>query len=514
MQRGNRLGGIALGILVALFAFAGSAAASSTIYLRPDVDKGTCCGSAVGTSTLWDSINDDLTEADTPTGGNYLTILPTGPRQVDVELDSTAIPSGSTLNATAWIYTANAAPVGLRVSSGPTFLTGTVEFSTPGWHSIPVPLSGAQSQVDRLIFKISVPSGSGAGTVNAAFLRLSISGPSPKVYWGARMDGDVYHNENPLLKDAPWDGETWRLFESHARKPASIIHFGQPVPWEQAFTAEPFEAARKGGSIPLLSMGTGRIPGRSGNPGHETVAEEEENLVSLSEISAGKYDSYIEGWAKSVAEYGHPFFFRWAWEMNGAWFKWGRDARSNPADYVLAWRHIHNIAEAAGASNITWVWCPNVNTLNSPLSAALYPGSAYVDWTCLDGYNQGGSNWRSFGELFGSSYTALLSIAPTKPVMIGETASAEGSFLAGPAEYGKRTWITEALADEVPSTYPQIKAFLWFNWNIVEHEIERTWPIETSDGAQTAFAAGIGSPYYAADAFENLPLLTKIAPLP
>jgi hypothetical protein len=508
------VGGIVLGVLAALLLSGASAAASSTVYLRPDVDKAVGSGAAIGASTLWDSINDDLTEAQVPTAANYLTISPTGVRQAEVQLNSTWVPTGSSLSATAWLYTPNAEPVGLRVLSGPTFLAGPVEFASPGWHSIPVSLSGSQSQVDKLVFKFTVPSSSKLGTISAAFLRLTISSGAAKVYWGARMDAEPYKKEFPSLEDAPWDPETWRLFELHARKPVSIVHFGQPPPWEQPFTSEPFELARESGAISLVSMGTGYIPGKPRNPGHETLKEEEETHVSLDEINAGKYDSYFENWASSVAVYGHPFFLRWDWEMNGTWFKWGRDARSSPESYVLAWRRIHNIAEAAGASNITWVWCPNVDSLNSPLSTALYPGSSFVDWTCLDGYNEGGSNWRSFGEVFGPSYSALLSMAPSKPVMIGETAAAEVPSGAGPAEIGKRTWITEALANEIPASYPQVKAINWFNWNIIEHEVEKTWPIETSDGAQTAFAAAIGSPYYATDNFTNLPLYSRVTALP
>jgi len=262
-----------------------------------------------------------------------------------------------------------------------------------------------------------------------------------------------------------------------------------------------------------MDMGPGCRIGKSCKSG-ESPGEEESNRASLAEINAGIYDSYFKEWAEDVAEYGYPFFFRWAWEMNGTWFKWGRDAAGNPAAYVQAWRRLHSIAVGAGASNITWVWCPNVDSSNSPFNSSLYPGDAYVDWTCMDGYNEGGTGWRSFSEIFGATYTALVSMAPSKPIMIGETASAEGPHFVGPKEFGKQTWITEALAYELPVLYPKIKAINWFNWNIVEGGTERTWPIETSDGAQVAFAAGINSPYYAEDSYGALPPLTKIQPLP
>jgi beta-mannanase len=86
----------------------------------------------------------------------------------------------------------------------------------------------------------------------------------------------------------------------------------------------------------------------------------------------------------------------------------------------------------------------------------LYPGSAYVDWTGLDGYNKGGTNWRSFSSIFDSSYKSLLQLAPTKPIMISQIASEEKGG-------SKAAWITDLLTTQLPR-YPQIKAFSWFNW--------------------------------------------------
>ena len=510
--RSRRVFAMALPALLCFCLLIGAAGADANVaYLRPDVDKAPGSGVPVGATRIWDALNDDLTEAETPSGVDYLNLLATGPRQVELDLSSVFIPSGSSVSASAWIYSADSRPVSLRVLSLAGTLAGPVEFTTPGWHSVAVSLSASQQQLDNVRLKLSVPSGSGGANVYSAFLRLVVSDSLPKVYWGSWIDSEIYGN--PLLGNAPWDPVTWGLFENHARRPVSIVHFGQKPPWEQEFQATPLEDTRAGGSIPLMDMGTGCRIGKVCKGG-ETRAEEEINRVSLSEINAGVYDGYFKKWAEDVASYKFPFFFRWAWEMNGSWFKWGRDAKSSPASYVLAWQRIHNIAKAAGAANITWVWCPNVDSVNSPIASAPYPGDAYVDWTCMDGYNEGGPSWRSFSEAFGPTYNALLAIAPSKPIMIGETASAEGAFLSGPGEFGKRTWITDALAYSIPLLYPKIKAINWFNWNIVEGGTERTWPIETSDGAQVAFAAGVNSPYYAEDSYGALPPLAKIQPLP
>ena len=80
-----------------------------------------------------------------------------------------------------------------------------------------------------------------------------------------------------------------------------------------------------------------------------------------------------------------------------------------------------------------------------------YPGGYYVDWICIDGYNWGTNpvqpdRWKTFGEVFGLTYSTLTQIS-SRPIMIGETASSE---LGG----SKAAWITDTLegraALEVP----------------------------------------------------------------
>ena len=50
-----------------------------------------------------------------------------------------------------------------------------------------------------------------------------------------------------------------------------------------------------------------------------------------------------------AANYEKPLYLRFAHEMNGGWFPWGVGTNGNgPADYVAAWRHIHDIFEQKG----------------------------------------------------------------------------------------------------------------------------------------------------------------------
>jgi beta-mannanase len=230
----------------------------------------------------------------------------------------------------------------------------------------------------------------------------------------------------------------------------------------------------------------------------------------LSDIINGVYDSYITKFAQDAKAWAHPFFLRFDWEMNlQGWYPWVETVNGNSSgQYVTMWRHVHDIFARVGATNVTWVWCPNAEYNGSikPLTS-LYPGNSYVDWTCIDGYNWGTNPWKpnvwqTFSQVVGPTYTNLVgTVAPTKPVMVGETAS---------SEYGgsKASWITDMLATQLPKYFPRIEAFVWFNW-----KDQADWPIETSSSSQSAFSSAIKSSYYASNEFASLGG-TTVQPLP
>jgi hypothetical protein len=311
---------------------------------------------------------------------------------------------------------------------------------------------------------------------------------SSSIYWGAFMDGNDTYGSG--YGDAPWDSNTWNLFESHVGKKVSIVHWGNAKPWDLSFNyfLSMYQKVLGRGDLSLISLNSGSVP--------------------LRDLAAGKYDSSLKTWVAQAKAWGHPFFLRWDWEMNGGWFSWGTTSKNQNAasDYVNAWKHFHNLAVEAGASNITWVWCPNREFSGSTPLEQLYPGDAYVDWTCLDGYNKGGSEWRSFSTIFTTSYNHVLQLAPTKPIMIAETSSEESGG-------SKASWITDALATQVPKYFPGVKAVVWMNWRLYENNRWWPWPVESSASARTAFTSAIASSYYlAGGSLGGLPLLSKIKP--
>lgn len=205
---------------------------------------------------------------------------------------------------------------------------------------------------------------------------------------------------------------------------------------------------------------------------------------ALDRITAGDFDTYIQQWGTALASWGKPVMLRFAHEMNGNWYPWAESANGNQAgDYVAAWRHVHDVVAATGATNVQWVWAPNVPYWGSTPLSGLYPGAAYVDTVGLDGYNWGTaaswSAWTSPSALFGDGLTALRSLAPGKPIMISETASAE----AGGSKANWNTALVSYLAAQ-----PDITAFVWFH-----HNKEVDWRINSSTSSASALAAALAA---------------------
>jgi Glycosyl hydrolase family 26 len=312
------------------------------------------------------------------------------------------------------------------------------------------------------------------------FLRSSSSSATP-IYWGATI-GDQFTGVA-----APWDMRPVQRLESMLGKRFSLIGFSQPFADCTGprcvfigFPLTPLENVRRHGSIPFFSWGSQRTPSSLEQPGFQ-----------LRDVIDGKFDGLIREFAVKTRDWGHPMFLRFNWEMNGDWFPWSEGVNGNkPGEYVLAWRHVHDLFRSVGADNVTWVWCPN-STHREGIRGQ-YPGDAYVDWTCLDGFNWGESNsqgWLSFGGIFRRGYQILREISPDKPTILGEVASTN---LGG----NKAAWISNML-DRIP---PGIRGFLWFN----VHDRGTNWPLEVGPNPARAFREGIRDPRFVTNRYGGL----------
>jgi beta-mannanase len=272
-------------------------------------------------------------------------------------------------------------------------------------------------------------------------------------------------------------------FLSHAGKPVSIHH--KFMAWGSSWNAFPVSTMnniRSSGAIPLLTW----------EPWAYNITDPN---YRLSNIINGNFDAYITAWATAAKNWGHPFFLRFAHEMNGkTWYPWQEGLNGNTTgQYVLAWKHVVNIFRSVGANNVNWVWCPNVSFTGSTPMQGLYPGDDYVDWVALDGYNRATStsNWKTFQVVYTASFAELAVVAPAKNIMIAEIGSSETGG-------NKAAWITDAIGAQVPAN-PKVKALVWFN-HIDVHDFR----IQSSAASASAFSSAIASPYYLSNQFGTI----------
>jgi len=319
--------------------------------------------------------------------------------------------------------------------------------------------------------------------------------PPVPLYWGAQI-GDQLTGEA-----APWDMNALSAFQGLTKKPLSLVSFSAPFAECSGsdctfinFPLTPIESARNYGAIPLFSWSSSSTP-----------EDGPQRPWRLSNIINGSLDPYLRKFAESAKAWGHPFFLRFDWEMNGFWFPWSEGVNSNKkGEFVAAWRHVHDIFTSVGATNASWVWCPNVDFTRKliPLNK-VYPGKKYVDWTCLDGFNWGkradSAGWQTFNQVFHETYKRVLKIAPNKPMLLGEVASNE---IGG----SKPAWIKNMLR-EVPR-YRKIRGLVWFDVK----DRNTHWPLESSKGAANAFAKGIRRSVYRPNEFAGLETGSPISP--
>ncbi len=300
--------------------------------------------------------------------------------------------------------------------------------------------------------------------------------PQPAVA-AAHSSVDVGVTTTPLASNGsrPWTArDLWTVnaFERDIHKHANVVMWY--ADWQHsAPSLTQLRLIERRGSIPEITW----------EPWDSTKAlRAPQPKYALRNIVDGKFDGYIRTWARALAAYGKPVRLRFAQEMNGNWYPWGAGTNGNtPAEFVAAWRHVHDIFAAAGATNVKWVW--------SPVSGAprqYFPGLRYVNRlgvTCLNGgtaaFTEG---WRSFAAICGESIQQLHALAPRLPIDLSEVASAE-------AGGNKAAWIKGMftfLAD-----HPEVKSFIWFDLRK-----QADWPIQSTRAAEQAMMAGVRSARY------------------
>ncbi|GAA0553808.1 hypothetical protein GCM10010172_40480 [Paractinoplanes ferrugineus] len=279
--------------------------------------------------------------------------------------------------------------------------------------------------------------------------------------------------------------------------PASVMWFdswasGKPFPVDQART--------------LWRQGI--MPHYTWEPWNTALGPNDPGQIHLTDIINGTWDSYITARAREFAAVRLPILVRWGHEFNGNWYPWGvANNNTDPALYVGAYRHVHDLARAAGARNVQWVWAFNNGSspdepYNDP--ALAYPGDKYVDWVGIDGYNWGfgpswdpaADHWTTFDATVASAYAKARAIAPRRPVMIGEFASTEDGG-------DKAQWLRDMDRSLRSGNYPDLKLLTYFDVTK-----EEAWSPGSSPAALDAFDTWVHRRYMGGRGAE----LARVAP--
>ena len=225
-------------------------------------------------------------------------------------------------------------------------------------------------------------------------------------------------------------------------------------------------------------------------------------------VNNGSWDEVIRKTAQVMKAFGHEFFMRYCWEMDG-------DRKQGEVKgyekFVAAWRRMHGIFQAEGATNVIWVWTPNAAGFkdkrryshDEPPAPYFYPGDEYVDWIAADGYNWGvskrdqGDRWRHVIEIF-DEFMVFARQHP-KPIMIGEYGAQEqpNDPQAKPhwMKVAHETFMNKPRTAECPwcGAYSDVAAIVYFDVNYGKHG---DWRIMSSEQSMLAYKQAADDPYY------------------
>ncbi|MBO0727779.1 MAG: Ig-like domain repeat protein [Acidimicrobiaceae bacterium] len=221
-------------------------------------------------------------------------------------------------------------------------------------------------------------------------------------------------------------------FNAGLARSLSLVHVYQS--WTEPLPMYQIRQVLADGAIPLLDWRCG---------------DSDANIIS------GADDTLISGYAHQLAALRTPIFLRWFYEPNLLNNKsWGRCiSTAGPLGYVEAFRHIHDLFAAAGATNVAFVWA--TGSSGDPDLMQYFPGSQYVDWIAADGYDRIAVNPRQvFSQTFGKWYDEFSGFG--LPMMVSETGAKQSAAQAAYVSH---------LESSFPTQFPQIKALCYFDAN-------------------------------------------------
>lgn len=270
--------------------------------------------------------------------------------------------------------------------------------------------------------------------------------------------------------------DAWHINEFQQKmEPYKVAFFGEFMNWgestdpTQAVTESPwkwFVESKKQDVTPYFTWD----PWAGASTFTDGV---EPSVWSNQAIASGSMDKYILMWARAAKRYGKTVYVRLAQEMNGPWYPWSQ----GPSEYIAMWRHVVDLFRKVGATNVRFVWAPN-------MSEAV----TQADWCAsIMSYWPGGSYVSDVGATtidFGASETRPLSIGVVserinalrglgKPIDLSEVNSAWGvriSWFKALAGYLKKApWVRNVIISQAPSHFTNTAGAAGnLNWDMLK----------------------------------------------
>jgi hypothetical protein len=202
-----------------------------------------------------------------------------------------------------------------------------------------------------------------------------------------------------------------------------------------------------------------------------------------SKVASGQYDSLIRTAADNMKPLGKNVLLRWDFEMTQPLGK--PENVGPPAEFIAAWRHMHDIFVAQGATNVQWVWAPQSAGFSDGTAGQFYPGDSYVDWIEASDV-MGGKTWPTFAKLFKPMYQWA---APRgKPLLVWV------GVPENPSDPNWRANWFDGMRATLESSMPAVKGVLYYQ----VQDFAGNFQVDTTPQSWAAFRSMALDPYFMA----------------
>lgn len=221
----------------------------------------------------------------------------------------------------------------------------------------------------------------------------------------------------------------------------------------------------------------------------------ETTKLSWAQVAAGQADPQLATQARGLQSLGVPVMINFDHEPDAQ----KKAVRGTPDEFVAAYRHVHDVFAAAGASNAVWVWVTTGYSGNFSRLLPLYPGNAYVDWLSWEAYtgvkcpspstlSASASFYKNVSPMYHWLHTtgAAGGIDDTKPIIISEYDAVYNT----PDPMVTANWYRK-MAPVLKTSFPGIKAVQ--KWDVPGGNCR--YNLDTSPEITAAIKAVGANPY-------------------